>query len=429
MRSVRVNPGLWFLAVVVLGGFTFCAFHLRAQTLPEWRSGYYRGREVTYQVVDGLAIYEGDIILGRAEELEAEASHEQPTSGYRPLSSFISTPSRFWPNGIVPFEIDPAFPNQQRIADAVAYYAQNTPVRWLPHTTEANYVKFVRFTLGSGACFSSSIGMLGGQQLITAEDSCTASSMVHEMGHAIGFWHEQERKDRNRYVTILYENIDKTQFVNYVSPRSVEQDLGFYDFASLMHYTATAFSRNGEFTLQTVPPGIPLRVETFFSAADLDTIQRIYGTPPSSVTVTSNPLGLQINVDGAAITTPATYPWAPGSIHTLEAPGPPSTSTAQYQFGVWSDGGAQVHTITASPSVTVYSASFVRQLKVTATSHPPVPGRSTSIRPHRTAFTPPTPRSGCKPFQPPAFRSNAGFQPPDNPVPLVSPLEFLQTRL
>lgn len=64
----------------------------------------------------------------------------------------------------------------------------------------------------------------------------------HEMMHALGFFHEQSRTDRDQYVRILWDNIindDRIRKNFKAYPKSMIDDLDFpYDYNSLMHYEA-----------------------------------------------------------------------------------------------------------------------------------------------------------------------------------------------
>lgn len=66
---------------------------------------------------------------------------------------------------------------------------------------------------------------------------------MHEILHAIGFWHEQSRSDRNTYVTVDTSKVKSGFEGNYnaYAPESV-QDLGTYDYASVMHYGVCFFA-------------------------------------------------------------------------------------------------------------------------------------------------------------------------------------------
>ena len=103
---------------------------------------------------------------------------------------------------------------------------------------------------------STAVGRLagGGPQEVRLGFNCTPLEGVamHELGHSIGFWHEHTRPDRDRYVEILYSNIDEEYHSNFNIRQAEDIDsLGLpYDLDSIMHYSLDAFSNNQQNTIR-----------------------------------------------------------------------------------------------------------------------------------------------------------------------------------
>jgi hypothetical protein len=93
-------------------------------------------------------------------------------------------------------------------------------------------------------------------------------------------------------------------------------------------------------------------------------------TSTQNYTITTNPLGLQITVDGTTFTAPQTFGWVQGSSHTFSVSSPQGGTGSRYVFASWSDGGAQTHTVTIPSSSTTYTASFTTQYSLTASASP-----------------------------------------------------------
>lgn len=84
-------------------------------------------------------------------------------------------------------------------------YEKYTCLRFKPRTNEKDYISLASDNTG---CWSY-IGRIGGEQTINLQNpGCVGKgTIIHEIMHAVGFWHEQSRVDRDDYVTINFKNI------------------------------------------------------------------------------------------------------------------------------------------------------------------------------------------------------------------------------
>ncbi|MFZ4427268.1 MAG: M12 family metallopeptidase, partial [Saprospiraceae bacterium] len=225
-------------------------------------------RQVTLEIRDGKVFWNGDIVLFREETYEQLKLEK---------GNMISYTSYRWPNGVIPYTIEPGHSSVSQINNAINHVNANSNICMVPRTSETNYVEFVD---NEPACWSY-IGMIGGRQEINV-DACGVGATIHEICHAAGMWHEQSRNDRDTYVTILFDNIEAGKEGNFEIGGTGITSVGAYDYASIMHYGTHYFTKNGSPTIQVksppAPAGTTIGQRSTLSSGDIASLNTMYTT-------------------------------------------------------------------------------------------------------------------------------------------------------
>ena len=122
---------------------------------------------------------------------------------------------------------------------------------------------------------------------------------MHELGHVIGFGHEQSRPDRDQFVYINWNNIPRTHWHNFCKFRTDEIDSrgSTYDYGSIMHYSNRSFGEGGGITIVPSEQGAIIGQRVNISKQDALQANKMYNCPqppastpvPSSTTIVALP--------------------------------------------------------------------------------------------------------------------------------------------
>ncbi len=246
-----------------------------------------------YEVIQGMAVFEGDILLGRVNQYGLIPNQLQGRGLGR------SDAFGRWPDGIVPYlEPESNSPIQQRnIRQAMDHWMQKTRISFVARTAQNadQYPHYLRFE-NSNSC-ASYVGMQGNQQSIMVSDACSMGSIVHEIGHALGLYHEHTRPDRDNYVQIDWNQITPDKEINFNILDAGVENHGTYDYGSIMHYGEYFFSETQKRTI-IAPEGIVIGQRDALSAIDAQSIDRMYATDlaVTEPIVTQTDEGLELDI-------------------------------------------------------------------------------------------------------------------------------------
>jgi hypothetical protein len=228
---------------------------------------------IEYEMKAGLAIHEGDIVLGRVEDMTPVQLGEEG------ITEAAVKPDSLWEKGIVPYVFDDKLGDAARGAfrEAVAHWEENTALRFVERKDEADYIRVI----ADSGCWSWA-GRIGGEQQLSLGAGCESMGIAaHEIGHAIGFWHEQSRSDRDKNVVVVWDNIQDGQafnFQTYAEQGVIGEDVGGYNTESLMHYASTAFAKDTDKpTITKLDGSLIDGNRSGLTSTDIEGAVRLYG--------------------------------------------------------------------------------------------------------------------------------------------------------
>ncbi|XP_065079737.1 zinc metalloproteinase nas-14-like [Ochlerotatus camptorhynchus] len=289
-----------------------------------------------------------------------------------------------WPDAIVPYEIIGTFSSAElaSIEWTFKHYADNTCVRFVPHTTEEFYIKINNSATGCWSYVGRHLDNTYNLVNLQTPSCMETGTVAHEFMHALGFYHEFSRPDRDDWITVdtgaLLPQYQTTSFINAnFEKKSVDQVELYgmdYSYGSVMHYSkwggAASYNRPVMNNLKPWPYQ-DFGNDTGLSLSDVTAVNYMYCNASTITTTTTT------------TTTTSTVPTTTTAATTTTTKAPTTTTKAPT-------------TTTKAPTTTTKAPTTTTKAPTTTTKAPTTTTKAPTTTTKAPTTTTSAPQTNCK---------------------------------
>ncbi len=196
-----------------------------------------------YEWTDGHMIHDGDIVLDPESEIPASGGEHAPGLGESSQPLLKAGAKWEMVNGIVKipykFDDDVGATRRKQIRDAMDEWESEIGFLQFQEsaTNAGRRVRFVKWS--KSYCLVN--GSNTAETIVYTSPECGWITYVHEIGHVLGFKHEQKRSDRNQHV--VYDSSKTCATGEFSIFGDEDNHVGDYDSDSIMHYPSCMFAK------------------------------------------------------------------------------------------------------------------------------------------------------------------------------------------
>lgn len=233
----------------------------------------------SYTFPNGLQVQKYDSIYVLGGDVIIPKKIVDSLNNITPQRSAVHTVfNGLWHKGILYYLMDSNLESPQRVTQAINMFEQLTGLVFFPRTNQPDYIKFV--SEDPKKTYIEGVGRTGGRQKINLAKWADYDDVAHEIGHAVGLYHEHGRQDRDEYVNILWGNIPTDVLSNFQKYNVVNgEDFADFDYSSLMIYPSLVRINNAQTTVITKKDGSYIYPNYTLSTGDIAGIKYLYGPP------------------------------------------------------------------------------------------------------------------------------------------------------